>query len=1722
MASGKRISARYSILSDPRLSQLFELSNQLEALADSIEVKPVTPIPNPTSNIMESTQVVKSNGSKTPNGNQPLLSPKPNGNFDIRYQRLVSSVDESNPDFGGQGSDSATPDENPISLNSAPPSRYSIMSDMSTSSQAESTTLGSTPSGHSLLSDSLIQSGIGGGLDSWMSYSAPNDVHLPISDSGWQERCEELESSLQKFRDQAQSIRELLKEKLSELEQRVVEAETRADDAEDKVRVMEQRLNEVDWTPNEESEPGDIIPPVFVEKDRLIRNLETEVEQQRQLRLADAKQVEAKAARIKDWVTNKLRELEEQNQHLKVQNAHCNEQMELLRKRLEQLQVMGASVSNHKSSSVRTSVAEDSSLGSLEGENGVSEESISEIGDRLAHVKQKSKDSSSRIRTTSNQGGPASSATLREGSRASKSRDSRVDSGSVDLETPQSEASSKSPLDALGEALGGDGMALNDYRPIPPPRSKLVSQLTSSPNSNRKTSRPESECILSSTGEMNASNTSGLLASLASQNGSNLPDKHRSLHVPAVPLEGKKLSKKKTKPLVMSDELHDYSEIYTPSNEEDKAGAWPDAESMSTAESSGGRTGSGDSGLTGLSGGTGTDVDQERPPPRPLHRYPSWENRIYEVAKEGVSGDQIDNTRNNNENRNSALLSGGYGDEINVPVYASLKGRASQIRSVPFTGDSSDSSDGEDNVDTGRGTSSRTTTASSTSGDISLTSPRNAVIGSTSPSPFKFTSTNTLTVMGTANLTSFSPIVTAVTSKSCSAGKLDTSASSDISNDYALPPDANLLDPDLGTAYHLASSTRLSCIESPRKLGGEKTLEKSGYLTKLGGKIKSWKRRYFVLKNGTLSYWKSLHDTHRKPQGLILLDESCRVSRTEGSNTFEIATANKTFYLTADSHSLVEEWVRVLQNVIQRNALKLLLSRDDQKPTLQGWLVKVKHGHAKKCWCVLLGKMFIYFRSTHDQAPTGQINMRDTHVEEVEHISDSDSDETEDGLGDKSSELTIGIFPNHVQQDPTYLIFGNKYEKEKWLYQLTVVSGGNPKAGTQFEQLVQKLMEEDGDPNSALWRHPLLVYSKDPITSPLTTFTSDTLQAEALKLFKSLQLFTSVVMDSAGIDYHVMLAANAFQQCLDVPELQPELLCALIKQTARVPSGHASSGGLTKQGGVQSFLMNATQLFTCDANSAQKSSSTIGSSPSSPTIMGGDSKSNPSNCVFIQGWMLMSLAVSIFVPKDSKILWFLRTHFKRNKNSKTESGKYAAYCNRALERAVYKGHRQARPSRMEVLSILLKNPHQHSLPHALPVHFLNDTYQVVGFDGSTTIAEFMSQLNQDIGCRPGEQSGFAIYSDDPIDTDVDHALHLDEKVCDVISRWETALREKGLGKFENKRVIRFSYRNRMYWRRNVSGEGDRERLLLAYQVSKQIVNGQFPLNKDLAFELTALMAQIHFGDLNKEKTSKFAPEALERFYPSRYLDGIPANSDERNAFQQYLMEKWTSLKGKTTSDCVRIFLTCTRKWQFFGAKLFQVQAVTENERSDVWLAVHEDGISVLDYTSMQFQVRYSYDSIVTFGGCQDDFMLVISSEDLATGSASNDGISNADSGTTPTVKLLFQTRKPEILEITLLIADYMNMIGRNNPGVLTAPATPKLSSLSRNQSTRSSMRNPGSTVPNTPRLDHRSTDCLIRASTLTTTSSSGPEHHSTTISTSTTTTPKLQMKKRHQFDSGVA
>lgn len=83
---------------------------------------------------------------------------------------------------------------------------------------------------------------------------------------------------------------------------------------------------------------------------------------------------------------------------------------------------------------------------------------------------------------------------------------------------------------------------------------------------------------------------------------------------------------------------------------------------------------------------------------------------------------------------------------------------------------------------------------------------------------------------------------------------------------------------------------------------------------------------------------------------------------------------------------------------------------------------------------------------------------------------------------------------------------------------------------------------------------------------------------------------------------------------------------------------------------------------------------------------------------------------------------------------------------------------------MEAMSILLRNPFHHSQPLSIPVHFLNGTYQVVSFDGSTTVQEFVTSLNKSIAMRPTASSGFALFTDDPTEKELEHCLQGQFKV----------------------------------------------------------------------------------------------------------------------------------------------------------------------------------------------------------------------------------------------------------------------------------------------------------------------------------------------------------------------
>jgi len=93
-----------------------------------------------------------------------------------------------------------------------------------------------------------------------------------------------------------------------------------------------------------------------------------------------------------------------------------------------------------------------------------------------------------------------------------------------------------------------------------------------------------------------------------------------------------------------------------------------------------------------------------------------------------------------------------------------------------------------------------------------------------------------------------------------------------------------------------------------------KRLYKEGYLIKQGTKVKNWRKRWFVLKNDTLTYYKVRGDS--LPAGEIDLKQAVSIGTTvipgkEKESAFEIVTEGRTYPIIATSANL-DDWILLL------------------------------------------------------------------------------------------------------------------------------------------------------------------------------------------------------------------------------------------------------------------------------------------------------------------------------------------------------------------------------------------------------------------------------------------------------------------------------------------------------------------------------------------------------------------------------------------------------------------------------------------------------------------------------------------------------------------------------------------------------------------------------------------------------------------------------------------
>jgi hypothetical protein len=108
----------------------------------------------------------------------------------------------------------------------------------------------------------------------------------------------------------------------------------------------------------------------------------------------------------------------------------------------------------------------------------------------------------------------------------------------------------------------------------------------------------------------------------------------------------------------------------------------------------------------------------------------------------------------------------------------------------------------------------------------------------------------------------------------------------------------------------------------------------------------------------------------------------------------------------------------------------------------------------------------------------------------------------------------------------------SEVERDKWVFFMQMASGTLPDdVGTATERLLRKISTASFESTIAA-QSELQAIATDTLPTSLTTLLSTELEAQAVGIWKSHRLYTSVQIESAAYEYHVLLAQGLIERCL--------------------------------------------------------------------------------------------------------------------------------------------------------------------------------------------------------------------------------------------------------------------------------------------------------------------------------------------------------------------------------------------------------------------------------------------------------------------------------------------------------------------------------------------------------------------------------------------------------------
>ncbi|XP_070180656.1 myosin-I heavy chain-like [Littorina saxatilis] len=373
---------------------------------------------------------------------------------------------------------------------------------------------------------------------------------------------------------------------------------------------------------------------------------------------------------------------------------------------------------------------------------------------------------------------------------------------------------------------------------------------------------------------------------------------------------------------------------------------------------------------------------------------------------------------------------------------------------------------------------------------------------------------------------------------------------------------------------------------------------------------------------------------------------------------------------------------------------------------------------------------------------------------------------------------------------------------------------------------------------------------------------------------------------------------------------------------------------------------------------------------------------DPNSVVNRRSWQLLAVTCATLPPANSRVYKYVQVHLKKcAMDTTTDEGKFARFCLKCLSRTMEKKRRKFPPSVQEIQCVVLRKLITQR------IYFLNGDQRVVEFDSAATCGEVIKTIKAKIGMRSDAEC-FAIYEVMSSSASyTSRGMASDERMSDTISKWERLSRSCAVQEF------RLDFKKRLFVEPYVNLNDPVECDLVFHQLIQDVFEERIPITSSEAAMLCALKIQSEIEDM---RTGDINYSSVMRILP-RGMRG--------NVRLEDIVARHKTVLDQSPQQAVTSFINVLRSWALFGATVFPVcQTYTSSMPKNLLLAVHEQGVSLLEINTFRILSSFSYAEIVHTSPAIKSIMIVIG---------------NMAKGT----KFMFNSN--EASQIAHLIRDYM-------------------------------------------------------------------------------------------------